>query len=67
MSEYNRYEAPLAPGSQWPDGSPVSNWSQAVTAMARNGSVMSRGETQRFAPPQDSDRQVETELVLVAA
>ena len=39
MAEYNRYEAPMAPGSHWPDGSPVSNWSQAVATLARHGSV----------------------------
>ena len=28
--EYNRFATPMRPGSQWPDGVPVSNWSQAV-------------------------------------
>ena len=67
MREYNRYETPMAPGSRWPDGSPVSNWSQAVAALARNGSVMGRGQALRAVPQQDHDRQVDTELVLVAA
>jgi hypothetical protein len=67
MAEYNRYETPMAPGSHWPDGSPVSNWSQAVAALARYGSVMGRGEAQHATPQRDHHRQVETELVLVAA
>lgn len=33
MAEYNRYETPMGRGAQWPDGSPVSNWSQAVAVM----------------------------------
>ncbi len=33
MAEYNRYETPMARGAQWPDGSPVSNWSQAVALL----------------------------------
>lgn len=33
MAEYNRDETPMTRGAQWPDGSPVSNWSQAVAAM----------------------------------
>jgi hypothetical protein len=44
MAEYNRYETPMAPGSLWPDGSPVSNWSQAVAALARHGSVLFRDD-----------------------
>ena len=67
MAEYNRYEAPMAPGARWPDGSPVSNWSQAVAAMARYGSVMSRREAQHSIPRRDADRQVDMELALVTA
>ena len=67
MAEYNRFETPMAPGSHWPDGSPVSNWSQAVAALARYGSVMCRSQAQRPIPQHDSARQAETELVLVAA
>jgi hypothetical protein len=66
MADYNRFDTPMAPGSHWPDGSPVSNWSQAVAAMARYGSVMGRAQAPH-AVPQDRERQVETELVLVAA
>ena len=67
MADYNRYETPMAPGSYWPDGSPVSNWSQAVAALARHGSVMCRGEAQHVTPHQEPDRQMEAELVLVTA
>jgi hypothetical protein len=67
MAEYNRYETPMAPGAQWPDGSPVSNWSQAVAALARTGSVMGLGQAPRAVPQQDHEPQVDTELVLVAA
>jgi hypothetical protein len=67
MAEYDRYEAPMTPGARWPDGSPVSNWSQAVATLARYGSVMSRAQAQHVIPQQDPDRQVESELVLVAA
>ena len=39
MAEYDRHEAPMAPGAHWPDGTPVSNWSQAVAALVRYGSI----------------------------
>ena len=28
--EYDRFETPMCSDSRWPDGVPVSNWSQAV-------------------------------------
>jgi hypothetical protein len=31
--EYNRYDTPLTPGSCWPDGTPVSNWSHAIATL----------------------------------
>ena len=67
MADYNRFDPPMAPGSHWPDGSPVSNWSQAVATMARHGSVMGRAQVPHTAPQPDPERQIETELVLVAA
>ena len=67
MADYNRFDTPMAPGSHWPDGSPVSNWSQAVASMARYGSVTGRALAPRTASQQESERQVEMELVLVAA
>jgi hypothetical protein len=67
MAEYNRYETPMAPGSHWPDGSPVSNWSQAVAALARHGSVLFRDEVAHASRP-GVDREVLAEAaVLVTA
>ncbi len=60
MAEYNRYETPMAPGSHWPDGSPVSNWSQAVAALARHGSVTLYGRAQSAAH-HPSERRLEVE------
>jgi hypothetical protein len=44
MAEYNRYETPMARGAHWPDGSPVSNWSQAVAALVRRAALRGAGE-----------------------
>ena len=33
----SRYDRSSVPESSWPDGSPVSNWSKAVAALARAG------------------------------
>jgi hypothetical protein len=46
MAEYNRYETPMARGAQWPDGSPVSNWSQAVAVL-----LLQRASRRTGAPP----------------
>jgi hypothetical protein len=43
MAEYNRYETPMARGAHWPDGSPVSNWSQAVALLVRRGALHGSG------------------------
>ena len=43
--EYNRYETPQSPGARWPDGTPVSNWSQAVAIMARHEAERSEETT----------------------
>jgi hypothetical protein len=32
--EYSRYDRSAVPESSWPDGTPVSNWSQAVAKLA---------------------------------
>jgi hypothetical protein len=37
----------MEPGAHWPDGSPVSSWSQAIAALARDGSLFYRGDALR--------------------
>ena len=67
MAEYNRYETPMAPGSHWPDGTRVSNWSQAVAALAHHGSVLFRDDVAP-ASRQAFDHQASAEVpVLVLA
>ena len=65
MAEYNRFETPMTQGSYWPDGSPVSNWSQAVAALARYRSVVSDGSELRTVR-QPHDRRVAEEPALLA-
>jgi hypothetical protein len=65
MAEYDRFAAPMGPGAQWPDGSPVSNWSQAVAVYARHGVVSSRGEAQHRSQHPESAAQIETDAALV--
>src|SRR5687767_11204637 len=60
VAEYNRYETPMTPGSHWPDGSPVSNWSQAVAALARHETLTLSGGAQPTAH-HPSERRLEVE------
>ena len=52
--EYNRHDTPMMPGSFWPDGTPVSNWSQAI-ARLKHGSrpLQSPGAGQWNGQPHD--------------
>ena len=65
MAEYNRFETPMVPGSYWPDGSPVSNWSQAVAALAGYGRVPGELEA-RSMSRQHHDRRASEEPALLA-
>lgn len=58
MAEYNRYETPMTRGAQWPDGSPVSNWSQAVALLVlqRAGRWSGAGPAEQRADAADADR-----------
>ena len=55
MAEYNRHETPMELGAHWPDGSPVSSWSQAMAALARDGSLFYRGDALRGKRHGESD------------
>ena len=68
MAVYDRYNTPMAPGAQWPDGTPVSNWSQAVAALARHGSVALPGSAPRAISHHATERHADNEVaVLVLA
>ena len=45
--ETSRYDRSNVPESSWPDGTPVSNWSQAVAALSRTGVLRPSHETDR--------------------
>jgi len=45
-----RYDRSAVPDSTWPDGSPVSNWSRAVAALALvSGSAQSEEKNREAA------------------
>ena len=60
--EYNRYQTPMLPGSVWPDGSRVSNWSQAVAAlnlrMSRTRPVAVEGRQEGAQGPRQNERAI---------
>ena len=46
----SRYDRSVVPDSTWPDGSPVSNWSKAVAALAlANGAAPSKEKNREAA------------------
>lgn len=46
----SRYDRSAVPDSTWPDGSPVSNWSKAVAALAlASGPAQSKEKNREVA------------------
>jgi len=49
--ENSQYDRSRVPESSWPDGSPVSNWSKAVEALARAGNPATSSVRSCPSPP----------------